>query len=172
MKIISKEAWNRGITLIDEEFSRQIEKALKGPRFQGDEYSKKKQVGIEPTKLTDIPQTGFGSAERDPSFSEERKLDPTSGYIQDQEAGYDGRASDEVAPGQTRKLPETSPETTQIMVDDPLTINQLFRSESADKDKGSSQRVRQHLNTMYNEEPVRLKSKVHEVDELAKRRMI
>lgn len=173
-QIISKKvlAWGGG--LLNDEIFRKIKEDLDGRSYPGGPYSKKKDSGIETTKLTDIPVTWAGAGRDIGVESEwignpEQNIDPTSHNQEDIELGYDGRANDETGPGNTRIPPDTSHQTVELLSDNPLTISNLFRPDTMDRDKGA--KVRSHLDAVYNKKPVRMDSRIHGVDQLVKRRM-
>lgn len=152
-------AWGQG--LIDEEIFRKVREELDGRTYRGGPYSKKKDTGIENTKITgEAPVAGFGAGrdigvESEWVQSPQKNLDPTSGYDKDVELGYGGRANDETGPGNTRIQPETSPQVTELLSDNPTTINSLFRPDTTDRDKGTFTKTRQYLEKLYNTVPVR-----------------
>jgi len=157
MQVISNKkvlAWQ---DMLVNDFFRRVREKLNHPGAKGTEYSTKEEHGIEDTKITQIPVTGFGSTRERDILSENNPAnppDPGSGYDKDVELG-DGRANDETGPGNSKVTPETDPEITQIIFENPITISNLFHAESDELDSGS-----RFLRSLYNKEPVRWKHKI------------
>ena len=170
-KILSKQivAWQD--SLVENFFQRVKERAFfdpKDPRTQhrtkGDEYDSKHDYGVEPTKINQVPVTGFGSTREIDLLSENNPgdpPDPTSGYQEDKEIYGDDQVNDETGPGQTRTPPTTTDrETLDVFLGDPVAISGLFQDQTKELDQGT----RFLHSVLYNKTPVRFKHNIQPVN--------
>ncbi len=154
-QVISRVVLSWGDALIHDRLTTTVREKIHGPRSKGDEYSSEYGYGVYDVKKTQIPES-MGNASRDIGGSPGvggTPPEPSSGYQKDVEFYGDGRATDD----DNRRMPNTDHHTQLLRFNDLSTINNLFNTESLNRDKGTSQSVRKHLQSVYNKEPVRRK---------------